>query len=162
MHIEPPPPLEALAGLITFSWRGLTWFEEDEQLQAHARDPHKRVDVVPGSRHVRVELDGRLLAESRRPVLLFETSLPVRYYLPPDDVVAELLPSETVSVCPYKGVATWWAARVGERVVEDLVWSYPTPIPENPRIAGLLCFRNERVDLIVDGERQERPVTPWS
>ncbi|HEV7931277.1 MAG TPA: DUF427 domain-containing protein, partial [Actinomadura sp.] len=75
---------------------------------------------------------------------------------------AELLPSETVSVCPYKGVATWWAARVGERVVEDLVWSYPTPIPENPRIAGLLCFRNERVDLIVDGARQDRPVTPWS
>ncbi|HEV7469329.1 MAG TPA: DUF427 domain-containing protein [Pseudonocardia sp.] len=162
MHIEPPPPLEALAGLITFSWHGLTWFEEDEQLQAHARDPHKRVDVVPSSRRVRVELDGHLLAESRRPLLLFETGLPVRYYLPPDDVVAELLPNETVSVCPYKGVATWWAARVGDRVVEDLVWSYPTPIPENPRIAGLLCFRNERVDLIVDGERQERPVTPWS
>jgi uncharacterized protein (DUF427 family) len=162
MHTSPPPPLEALAGLITFSWRGLTWFEEEERLHAHARDPHKRVDVVPSSRHVRVGLDGHLLAESRRPLLLFETGLPVRYYLPPDDVVAELLPNETVSVCPYKGVATWWAARVGDRVVEDLVWSYPTPIPENPRIAGLLCFRNERVDLIVDGERQERPVTPWS
>jgi uncharacterized protein (DUF427 family) len=162
MHRSPPPGLEALAGTVTFSWRDLTWFEEEEQLQAHARDPHKRVDVVPSSRHVRVELDGLLLAESRRPLLLFETAMPVRYYLPPGDVVAELLPSETVSVCPYKGVATWWAARAGGRVVEELVWSYPTPVAENPRIAGLLCFLNERVDIDVDGERQERPVTPWS
>jgi uncharacterized protein (DUF427 family) len=162
MHTSPPPPLEALAGLLTFSWRDLIWFEEDEPLQAHARDPHKRVDVVAGSRHVRVELEGHLLAESRRPLLLFETALPVRYYLPAGDVVAALLPSQTVSVCPYKGVASWWSVRVGDRVVEDLVWSYPTPIAENPRIAGLLCFLDERVDVIVDGERQERPVTPWS
>jgi uncharacterized protein (DUF427 family) len=162
MHAAPPPPLEALAGLITFSWRGLSWYEEDEQLQAHARDPHKRVDVAPSSRHVRVEVDGQLLAESRRPLLLFETSLPVRYYLPAADVTADLLPTEKVSVCPYKGVARWWSVRVGDRTVDDLVWSYPTPIAENPRIAGLLSFLNERVDLIVDGERQERPVTPWS
>jgi uncharacterized protein (DUF427 family) len=162
MHSAPPAPLEALAGLVTFSWRDLSWFEEDEPLQAHARDPHKRVDVAPSSRHVRVELDGQLLAESRRPLLLFETTLPVRYYLPADDVTAELLPSDTVSVCPYKGVARWWSARLGDSVVEDLVWSYPTPIPENPRIAGLLCFLNEKVDLVIDGERQERPLTPWS
>jgi uncharacterized protein (DUF427 family) len=162
MHLEPPAPLEALAGLITFSWRDLDWFEEIEQLKAHARDPHKRVDVVPSSRHVRVELDGDVLAESTRPVLLFETALPTRYYLPVEDVVADLVPTETVSVCPYKGVARWCSARVGDRLVEDLVWSYPTPIPENPRIAGLLCFLNEKVDITVDGERQERPLTPWS
>jgi uncharacterized protein (DUF427 family) len=162
MHIEPPPPLEALAGLMTFSWHDLTWLEEDEPLQAHARDPHTRVDVAPSSRHVRVELDGEVLAESTRPLLLFETALPTRYYLPAEDVVAELMPSQTVSVCPYKGVARWWSVRVGDRVVEDLAWSYPTPIPENPRIAGLQCFLNEKVDLVVNGERQERPVTPWS
>jgi uncharacterized protein (DUF427 family) len=95
-------------------------------------------------------------------LLLFETSLPVRYYLPADDVAAELLPSATTSTCPYKGVAEWFSVRVGDRVVEDLVWSYPTPIPENPRIGGLVCFLNEKVDLVVDGERLERPVTPWS
>jgi uncharacterized protein (DUF427 family) len=162
MHRSPPPPLEALADLVTFSWRDLTWFEEDEPLQAHARDPHKRVDVVPSSRHVRVELDGRLLAESTRPLLLFETSLPTRYYLPRDDVVADLLPRDTVSVCPYKGVAEWFSVRIGDRVVDDLVWSYPRPVPENPRIAGLVCFLNERVDVVVDGVLQERPVTPWS
>ena len=162
MHRSPPAPLEALAGLVTFSWRELAWFEEDEPLQAHARDPHKRVDVVPSSRHVRVESDGRLLAESTRPLLLFETALPTRYYLPREDVVAELLPSRTVSVCPYKGVAEWFTVGVGDRVVDDLAWSYPRPVPENPRIAGLVCFLNERVDLVVDGEVQVRPVTPWS
>ncbi|WP_209306595.1 DUF427 domain-containing protein [Blastococcus sp. CT_GayMR19] len=162
MHRSPPPPLEALTGMVTFSWRRLDWFEEDEPLMAHARDPHTRVDVAPSSRHVRVELDGHLLAESTRPTLLFETTLPVRYYLPREDVVAELSPTSTHTICPYKGVASWWSVRVGERVVEDLVWSYPTPIAENPRIAGLMCFYNEKVDLVVDGERQERPVTPWS
>jgi uncharacterized protein (DUF427 family) len=162
MHRSPPPPLEALAGLVTFSWRRLAWFEEEEPLQAHARDPYKRVDVAPSSRHVRVELEGRLLAETRRPLMLFETALPPRYYMPRKDVVAELLPSETVSVCPYKGTAAWFSVRSGELLVEDLAWSYPQPIPENPRIAGLLCFFKERVDLVVDGELQERPVTPWS
>jgi uncharacterized protein (DUF427 family) len=163
MHRHPPAPLEALAGLVTFSWNdGLTWFEEDEPLQAHARDPHKRVDVVPSSRDVRVEADGELLAASRRPLLLFETTLPTRYYLPPEDVRVELVPSATRSVCPYKGVADWWSARVGDRVIQDIAWSYPSPVPENPRIAGLICFRNERVDLTVDGERLERPITPWS
>ena len=163
MHRRPAEPLEALAGMVTFSWgEPLTWFEEEEPLIAHARDPHKRVDVVASSRDVRVEVDGVLLAESRRPLLLFETTLPVRYYLPPGDVRIELMPSETRSVCPYKGVATWWSARIGDRVLEDIAWSYPFPVPENPRIAGLLCFRNERVDLTVDGRRLERPVTPWS
>lgn len=162
MHIDPPAPVETLSGLLTFDWRQLSWFEEDEPLMAHARDPHKRVDVAPSSRHVRVELDGELLAESRRPLLLFETSLPVRYYLPADDVVAELLASATSSTCPYKGVAEWFSVRVGDRVMEDLVWSYPTPIAENPRIGGLVCFLNEKVDLVVDGERLDRPVTPWS
>jgi uncharacterized protein (DUF427 family) len=163
MHRTPPEPLEALAGLVTFSWHSpLTWYEEDEPLLAHARDPHKRVDVVRSSRDVRVEVDGELLAESRRPLLLFETALPARYYLPPEDVRVELVPSATTSTCPYKGVANWWSARVGDRLVEDIAWSYPSPVPENPRIAGLICFRNERVDLTVDGERLERPVTPWS
>jgi len=163
MHHRPPQPLEALAGLVTFSWRDpLAWFEEEEPLLAHARDPHKRVDVVASSRAVRVEVDGVLVAESRRPLLLFETALPVRYYLPPDDVRIELVPSQTRSVCPYKGVAAWWSARIGDREADDIAWSYPWPVPENPRIAGLICFRNERVDLTVDGQRLERPVTPWS
>ena len=96
----------ALAGLVTFSWLDpLTWFEEEEPLAARARDPHKRVDVVASSRAVRVEIDGVLLAESHRPLVLFETAFPVRYYLPPGDVRIELVPSQTRSACPYKGAA---------------------------------------------------------
>jgi uncharacterized protein (DUF427 family) len=163
MHHHPPAPLESLAGMVTFAWdHPLTWFEEDEPLLRHARDPHKRVDVVASSRAVRVEVDGVVLADSHRPLLLFETTLPVRYYLPLEDVRVELVLSETRTVCPYKGVASWWSAQAGDRVIDDIAWSYQAPIPENPRIAGLVCFRNERVDLIVDGERLERPVTPWS
>lgn len=162
-HHDPPEPLAALAGMVTFAWRDpIVWFEEDEPLIAHARDPHKRVDVVPSSRHVRVEVDGVVLAESLRPVLLFETTLPIRYYLPPEDINVDLTRSDTRSVCPYKGEATWWSTSIGDRAIDDIAWSYPSPIPENPRIAGLVCFRNERIDLFVDGELQQRPVTPWS
>ena len=106
---------------MTFSWSDpLTWWEEDETLLAHARDPHKRVDVVASSRRVRVEVDGELLADSRRPLLLFETLMPVRYYLPPEDVRVELVPSETTSMCPYKGIARWWSARGTHRSIEDI------------------------------------------
>ena len=116
MHHRPPQPLEVLAGLVTFSWLGpLTWFEEEEPLAAHAVDPHKRVDVLASSRAVRVEIDGVLLAESHRPLVLFETALPVRYYLPPGDVRIELVLSQTRSACPYKGAAAWWSARIGGR-----------------------------------------------
>lgn len=155
--------LPELAGHVTFSWDDVDWYEESEQIHVHARDPHKRVDVIPSSRHVRVEVDGHTLADTKRPSLLFETWLPTRYYLPRDDVRTDLLePSDTTSRCPYKGTARYWSARIGDRVAEDVVWSYPDPIQENPRIKDLLCFFNERVDLTVDGQRQERPNTPWS
>lgn len=161
---RPPPPLDGLDGYWTFRWdTGLSWFEEALEVHVHARDPQKRVDVLPSERHVRVELDGHLLAESVRPHALFETTLPTRWYLPPADVRTELLvPSDTVTRCPYKGTATYWSARTGDTVHRDVVWSYPDPVPECPRIAGLFAFFNERVDLIVDGVREERPRTPWS
>lgn len=156
--------LAELRGMVTFDWWGdLDWYEEEQRLFAHARDPHKRVDAIPSSRHVRVEVDGTAVAESKRPVLLFESPLPVRYYLPQEDVRMDLLePSETTSLCPYKGKARYWSLRLGDKDKRDLAWSYPDPIPENPRIKDLVCFFNERVDLDVDGERLPRPVTPWS
>lgn len=157
-------PLAALNGMVTFDWWGeLDWYEEEQHVFAHARDPHKRVDAIPSSRHVRVEVDGTTVAESKRPVLLFEEPLPVRYYLPEEDVRTELLePSDASSLCPYKGKARYWSLRLGDQVKKNLVWGYPDPIPENPRIKDLLCFFNERVDLWVDGEPLPRPVTPWS
>jgi uncharacterized protein (DUF427 family) len=161
---EPEPPFTAVDGHWTFTWDGrLQWYEEALEIGVHARDPSKRVDTLPSERHVRVEIDGEAIADTRRPVALFETTLPTRWYIPPADVRMELLePTATITRCPYKGTARYWSVRAGGGVSEDLAWSYPEPIAECPRIAGLIAFFNERVDLIVDGEPQPRPRTPWS
>jgi uncharacterized protein (DUF427 family) len=153
-----------LAGHVALDWNAMdAWFEEDDEVFVHARDPFKRVEVRASSRAVRIEAGGSLLAESSRPLLLFETGLPTRYYLPPEDVRMELLePTDTRSKCPYKGEASYWSARAGERLRDDIAWSYPDPIAELPRVRDLIAFFNERVDMTVDGVRQERPQTPWS
>lgn len=163
-YADPGPERAALKDHIAFYWSRMdAWFEEDDEVFVHPRDPYSRVDVLHSSRHVRVELDGQLLAESRRPRLLFETGLPTRYYVPKQDVRMELLePSDTTTRCPHKGVATYWSLRSGQSVVPDIVWSYPAPIPECAKIENLLCFFNERVDIFVDGELQARPQTEWS
>lgn len=119
---------------------------------------------MPSGRNVRVELGGVLVAESRRPHALFETTLPTCWYRPPEDVRGDLLqPSRTLTRCPYKGTARYWGVRAaGGDLHADVAWSYPETIPECPRIAGLVAFLNERVDLTIDGVRQKRPLTPWS
>ena len=159
-----PAPIDGANGMWTFTWDGrVQWFEEAMEVFVHAKDTSKRVDVVPSERHVRVEVAGQLVAESRRPHALFESPLPPRWYLPAEDVRWELLePSDTVTMCPYKGTARYWSVRAGGALHRDVAWSYPDPIPENPRIAGLICFFNEKVDLTIDGELQARPDTPWS
>jgi uncharacterized protein (DUF427 family) len=144
---------------VTFSWETLDWYEEDEQVHMHARDPRHRVDTAHSSRRVQVFVDGERVADSVRPLMLWETSLPTRYYLPFSDVRTDLLTaSEAVTTCPFKGTARYWS----HRDVPDVAWSYPDPIPENPKIRGLLSFYNERVDIVLDGEPLERPVTPFS
>jgi uncharacterized protein (DUF427 family) len=152
-----------LAGYVVLDFRAFdAWYEEDERAVAHPRDPFHRIDVLPSSRHVRVELDGHVLAESSRPALLFETMLPTRYYLPPDDIRAGLTASSTRTWCAYKGQASYWSATVGDRVVPDLGWTYHQPRHDAALVRGLIAFFNERLDVIVDGERPERPITPWS
>ncbi len=165
IHLDDlPAPIDAANGMWTFAWDGrVQWFEEAMEVFVHAKDTSKRVDVLPSERHVRVEIAGELVAESRRPHALFETTLPTRWYLPADDVRMELLePSDTATMCPYKGTARYWSVRAGGQLHRDVMWSYPEPIPENPRIAGLISFFNEKVDLTIDGVVEERPQTPWS
>jgi uncharacterized protein (DUF427 family) len=160
----PDSPLAEIRDAIRFQWDALDeWLEEDEPVYGHPRDPYKRVDVLRSSRQVRVELDGVVLAESTRPTLLFETSLPTRYYLPLADVRQELLvPSDHRSLCPYKGWASYWHLLVNGQRYDDLVWCYRSPFPESQKIIGLACFYNEKVDLFVDGVAVERPHTPFS
>jgi uncharacterized protein (DUF427 family) len=139
-----PDPIDSVPELrnyVAFYWdRADAWFEEDDEVFKHPRDPYHRVDVLNSSRHVQV-----------------------RYYLPKLDVRPGLLEaSQTRTRCPYKGEAVYWSVRVGGELYEDIVWSYPAPIPETPKIENLLAFYNEKTDIVVDGVRQERPVTKWS
>ncbi len=147
-------PFEELRDTIRLDWRAMdAWFEEDEQVFTHPRDPYTRVDILPSSRHVRVEAGGVTLAETSKPTLLFETGLSTRYYLPRTHVRMDLLvPSETATHCPYKGEARYWSLRDGGAA--DIAWSYTTPLPESQKIAGLVAFYTERVDLYVDGVLQ--------
>ena len=163
-YSEPGGDLAPLDGHIAFYWNAIdAWYEEDEQVFVHPRDPYSRVDTVHSSRHVRVEVDGQVVAESNRPVLLFETGLPTRYYIPKLDVRMDLMePTETVTHCPYKGAAAYWTLNIGDKTYRDFVWSYPSPIPEIPKIENLLCFYNEKVDLYIDGVVQARPASPFS
>lgn len=161
---DPIPEQTGLKGYLAFYWHKMdAWYEEEEEVFVHPRNPYKRVDTLPSSRHIRVVIEGETIADTRRPHLLFETALPTRYYIPKEDVRMELLePTETHTRCPYKGIASYWSVNVGGKVFEDIVWSYPDPIPECPKIKDLLCFFNEKVDIYLDGELQERPPSPWS
>jgi uncharacterized protein (DUF427 family) len=158
------PAIDELRGTVRFQWDAMeAWFEEDEQVYTHARDPYTRVDILASSRRVRVLLDGLLLAESTSPRLLFETGLPARYYLPRTHVRMDLIErSPTVTHCPYKGRADTWSVRVGGMLHEDLAWSYPAPLPESQKVAGLIAFYNEKLDIEIDGVLQERPRTKFS
>jgi uncharacterized protein (DUF427 family) len=161
---EPDAAHALLKDHIAFYWGRLdAWFEEDEEVYVHPRDPHKRVDAIASSRSVRVVVDGVEVASTSRPTLLFETGLPTRYYIPRADVRLDLLvPTDTTTQCPYKGRAQYWSVKAGSDVHKDLVWSYPFPIPECPKIEKLMAFYNEKVDIFVDGALQERPKTQWS
>jgi uncharacterized protein (DUF427 family) len=160
----PGSPLEDLRDLVRLDWNAMSeWLEEDEPVYTHPRDPHTRVDILASSRHVRIEVDGVTVAESRQPRILFETGLPARYYMPITDVRMDLLrPSATVTHCPYKGAASYWSVDAGHGVHEDIVWIYRAPLPESQKIAGLACFYNEKVDVYLDGELQDKPQSPFS
>ena len=154
--------LPGLAGHARFEWASLdAWFEEDEEVFVHPRNPYTRVDALRSTRRVRVELEGVVLAESASPIMLFETGLPTRYYLNRTEIdFAHLVPSETVTACPYKGKTTgYWSIRIGDDTYPDLAWSYDFPTGSLTSIAGLIAFYNEKVDIFVDGQPLERPVT---
>jgi uncharacterized protein (DUF427 family) len=148
---EPPPEWAELAGRICFEFRAMdAWYEEEEQIYSHPRDPYHRVDVLPSSRHVEVIANGVVVADTRRPRLLFETGIRTRYYIPREDVRLDLLvPTDTVSRCPYKGQARYWRLVNGN---QDIAWCYEDPLEECPKIKGLIAFWDERVDAVrVDG-----------
>ena len=157
---------DQLHDLLIFSWQpGLLdrWLEEDEEVAGHPRDPHKRVEALASSRHVKVAVGGVVLADSNVPVLLFETDLPTRYYFPREDVNFEVLTSSAnQSLCPYKGEADQYWDVVGQSEVKNVAWSYSAPFPAVEKIAGRVAFYNELVDITLDGVVMDRPVSLFS
>ncbi len=154
-----------LGGRVVVEWAPFAWVEEATPVTGHPHDPFQRIDLLDADRHLVVSVDGVVLADTGHPKALHETHLPVRWYLPPDDVRLDLLePSTSVTTCAYKGTARYWSlpARDGRPAVEDVAWSYPDPLPEVAAVRDLVCLYAERTDLVVDGVPVPRPVTPWS
>ncbi len=158
-----------MAGTARFEWAALdAWYEEDEQIFVHPRNPYARVDALRSHRRVRVSLDGVTLAETDTPVLVFETGLPTRYYIDRTDVsFAHLVPSDTQTACPYKGVTSqYWSVQLDSGPIrpehQDLAWAYDFPTRQLLPVAGLVAFYNEKLDIEIDGHPLPRPHTHFS
>ncbi|KAI9855359.1 MAG: hypothetical protein M1813_009817 [Trichoglossum hirsutum] len=150
----------ALGGLVRFEFGAMDhWYEEDTEIYVHPKDPYRRIDILQSSRHIVVKIDGQTIAETRSAMLLIEPSLPGRYYLPPTSVLdwSLLSTSPTTTRCPYKGEAKYYNVTVNGTEHKDVIWWYMYPTPESIAIAGRLCFYNERVDIWIDGVKEERP-----
>jgi len=154
---------DEIDGHVSFKWAAMdAWFEEDEEVFVHPRDPYSRIDILQSSRHVEVVVNGVKVADSHQPRFLFETNLPTRYYLPKTDVRMDLLtPTDTMTACPYKGNAEYWSVEADGERFEDIVWGYRFPLAESISVAGYVCFYNEKVDTYIDGELEERPKTKF-
>ena len=143
----------SLAGLVAFDFDRLDgWFEEDEEIFGHPRDPYHRFDCRRTSEHVEIRLGGVIIAETRRAIKLFETSIPPRYYVPLDDVKAGTLsPSETRTFCPYKGEAAYYDTRAGDTVLQDGAWTLPNPLGEAVAVGNHVSFWGNGTEVIADG-----------
>lgn len=153
-HVVVSTRFDELRGHVRLDWSAMdSWFEEDEEIHVHPRDPHTRVDVLASSRRVVARAGDVVVADSTHTYALFETGLPTRWYLPKVDVRMDLLvPSPTVTHCPYKGQASYYSLRAGDLAVDDVAWCYPAPLPESHKIAGMVSFFPDRISLEVDGE----------
>lgn len=162
-----PDPLEAASPIkdfVAFYFNRMDrWLEEEEDIAGHPRDPYHRIDVRRTDQHIRISVNDELLADTRRASALFESNLPTRWYMPREDVLAELEPSDTITYCPYKGEAGYFSVALPDgETAKDLVWYYADPMAEGLPVKDLVCFFNEKVDVELDGELQERPETPWT
>lgn len=157
-YLDPLPEAGWLCDHVALYWDSMdAWFDEDEEVAGHLRDPYHRVDVRSTSRHVQVVAGDEVLAQSRHAVLLSETGLPNRFYLPADDVRTELLElSGTHTVCPYKGAASYRSLRTSSELIADVAWYYPEPLDGVRAIRGYLCFDAEGIETWVDGVRVVR------
>lgn len=163
VRVHPATGEPGFAGTIRFDWEALdAWFEEDEEVFVHPRNPYSRVDALRSRRHLCVEVAGVVLAETTAPVLLFETGPPTHYYIDKTAVRFEhLRPSDARSSWPYKGdTSAYWSAEGDGDVHANVACTYDFPTREVAPIAGLVAFFNEEVDLFLDGHPLHRESAP--
>lgn len=163
-YLDPLEDAPPIAGHFALYWNEMDeWLQEDERAVVHARDPYTRIDVLDTSRHVEVSVGGEIVADTTRARVLFETSLPPRWYIPREDVRdGALVESDTESGCAYKGFASYWSVRAGGVEETDIAWYYREPLRDAERVKDYVAFLNEAVDIRLDGEDQERPVTKFT
>ncbi|MEX2404863.1 MAG: DUF427 domain-containing protein [Balneolales bacterium] len=147
-YLDPAGNADMLSDYLAFYWSKMdAWFEEDEKVDVHARDPYHRIDILKSSRHIKVVIQGEVITETKRPTLLFETKLPVRYYIPRLDVDFSFLePGSIKTHCPYKGEAKYYSVRAGDKLLANLIWTYPYAKTEALAVADQLCFYQEKTD----------------
>lgn len=163
---NPAAGQQDLTDYIVLEWGKMdAWFEEDDEVFVHLKDPYHRIDVLKSSRRVSVVVGGQTVADTQNAVFLFETGFPTRYYIPKDGVAMEFLePSDLQTRCPYKGIASsYWSVKVGDTYLKNSVWCYSDPLPEAYKVKDCLCFFGEKVEAIYLNEvLVPKPVTPWS
>lgn len=154
-YTEPNEDYAELRDRIAFDFEAIDrWFEEDEELIGHPRDPYTRIDVRRSSQHIQIKIDGIAVIDSKRPFILTETGLPLRYYIPSDDVKWNYFTeSDTETICPYKGKAIYWNAVVNGNEYPDIMWGYPEPLQDAMRIKDTVGLYHEKLDVLVDGEK---------
>ena len=160
---DPLPDCVDARDYVAFYWNKMdSWFEEDEEVFVGPKDPYTRVDCLASSRHVRVEVNGVTVAETTRSVMMLETGLPHRYYIPREDVNMDVLQaSERVAGSPYKGEASFLHVEAGGEVLENIAWTYAEPWAESSKVAGYICFPQGKADTYVDGELEPKPKSRW-
>jgi uncharacterized protein (DUF427 family) len=149
VHGIPTTPVPDAPGYLRVDWEAVdAWFEEDEHVFGHPRNPYHRVDCLRSGRRLRVELSGLSLVDTADTFVVCETALDPRLYVHPRHVLMDVLVrSSTTTYCPYKGTASYWTAHIAGEVFDDVAWSYDTPLPESAPLAGFLSFDDSRVTL---------------
>jgi len=146
----PTEPDSDAPGYVTVAWDAVdAWFEEDEEVFGHPRNPYHRVDCLRSTRQLRVEAAGTTLVDTADTLAVYETALEPRLYVDPRSVRMDLLrTSATQTYCPYKGTATYWTAHLGDVVLDDVAWSYEDPLPESTTLQHYLSFDESRVTVV--------------
>jgi uncharacterized protein (DUF427 family) len=138
-------------GYVTVPWDAVdTWYEEDEQLFGHPRNPYHRVDCLRSHRALRVEAAGTTLVDTTETMVVYETALEPRLYVDPRFVRVELTRSQLQTYCPYKGTATYWNVSVDGAVLPNVAWSYEEALPESVPLQHLVSFDDQRVSVVHD------------